>query len=337
MLSNLECNLSQVDASAVDAPSADAPLADAPSVDAPAVDSEMDLENINFLIFLLEIYYGVICIKELDDKFQEYPMYLKKFFHPHDLLVLEEKTTVIRIRRTVNNTIQCKCGDLLKSLKKKKINISFWTLLIAAISSDINCLVNIATFNKLLNLTSNINSILNIGFCETPLILACRLGKINKISLLISAGANPNVRTSKTTPLIESSFRGSPACRFLVENGANLNARDEYGYTVFDRFGRHMCGKLKFSKSERKAIFKDLTLLFHQKNWERRWAFMQILFGHGFLKLIAKQQQDRENVQSLIDNNEKLEFISIKTPQEKHAFLLFQVWSNLHRMIMPYV
>ena len=64
---------------------------------------------------------------------------------------------------------------------------------------------------------------------------------------------------------------------------------------------------------------------------------MQILFGHGFLKLIAKQQQDRENVQSLIDNNEKLEFISIKTPQEKHAFLLFQVWSNLHRMIMPYV
>jgi hypothetical protein len=145
------------------------------------------------------------------------------------------------------------------------------------------------------------------------------------------------VRTSKTTPLIESAFRGSPACKFLVENGANLNARDEYGYTAFDRFGRYMCRKLKFSKSERKAIFKDLTLLFHQKNWERRWAFIQILFGHGFLKLIAKQQRDREAVRSLIDNNEQLESIPIETPEQKRVFLLFQVWSNLYRKIIAFV
>ena len=316
---------------------ADAPSADAPSADASLIDTLMDLENIKFFVFLIEIYYGVICLKELHNKLQEYPMYFKKFFHPHDLLVLEEKTTLIKVRRTVNNTIQLKCCDLLKSLKKKKINISYWTLLIAAISSDSNCLVSIATFNGLLNLTPNINSNFNIGFFETPLILACRLGKINKISLLIHAGANPNARTSKTTPLIESSFIGSTACRFLVENGANLNARDEYGYTAFDRFGRYMCRKLKFSKSERKAIFKDLKLIYYQKNWERRWSFMQILFGHGFLKLVAKQKQDKENVQSLINNNEKLESIPIQTSEQKREFLLGQVWSNLYRKIIPFV
>jgi hypothetical protein len=262
---------------------------------------------------------------------------LKKFFHPHDLLVLEGKTTLINVRSNVYNTIQMKCCDLLKSFKKKKINISYWTLLIASIYSNSYCLVSMTTFNGLLNLTPNINSNLNIGFCETPLILACRLGKVDKIHLLLHAGANPNVRTSKTTPLIESAFRGSPACEFLIEYGANLNSRDEYGYTAFDRFGRHMCRKLKFSKSERKTIFKKLTLIFHQKNWERRWAFMQILFGHGFLKLIAKQQQDRETVRNLIDNNVQLESIPIETPEQKHAFLLHQVLSNLYRRIMAFV
>jgi len=310
---------------------------DASSPDASSPNSTMDDENINFLVFLLEIYHGVICLKELHDKLQEYPMYLKKFLTPDELLVLEKKTTLVHIRHVANNSFLFKCCDLLKSFKKKKINISYWTLLISSIYSNSNCMVSMVTFNGLLNLTPNINSNLNIGFCETPLILACRLGKVDKIRLLLSAEANPNVRTPKTTPLIEAAFRGSPICMLLIEYGANLNARDQYGCTTFDRFGRHLPKDIKFTKSERKNIFNKLTLIFHQKNWERRWAFMQILFGHGFLKLIAKQQQDRETVRNLIDNNVQLESIPIETPEQKHAFLLHQVLSNLYRRIMAFV
>ena len=300
--------------------------------------------NRTFLEVLIEIYYGAISVDYLLTRLKIYPELIDKVLNQSDLEYFKKSSDTIYVNRRKNRLIEpVRCSSIISNISKI-FDLSNCTLLKAAAISKLTKFTPLyhshiqseLIFKELLVQCDNINNCRDDT--ETALIFACRSGIFERVELLIRKGADPNLRTSKTTALIEAAFIGShKICIFLVKNGANLSARDQYGYTALDRFGRHMDGKLKFRKSERKAIFMKLTSLYYQKNWDRRWPFMQILCGHDFQSNALKQKQDRENVQSLIDNNVKLEQIPIKTPQEKCAFLLHQVFGNLHRRIMPYV
>lgn len=302
------------------------------------------LLNRTFLKVLIEIYYGTISIDNLSTRLKIHPELIDKVLNQSDLEYFKKNSDVIYVHRRKNRLSEpVRCSSIISNISKI-FDLSNCTLLKAAAISKLTKFTPLydphmeseLIFKELLVQYDNINNCQDDT--ETALIFACRSGIFERVELLIRKGADPNLRTSKTTALIEAAFIGShKICIFLVKNGANLRAQDQYGYTALDRFGRHMGGKLKFRKSERKAIFMKLTSLYYQKNWDRRWPFMEILFGHGFQSNALKQKQDRENVQSLIDNNVKLEQIPIKTPQEKCAFLLHQVFGNLHRRIMPYV
>jgi hypothetical protein len=282
-----------------------------------------------FLEILVEIYYSTISIDTLSNILKMHPELINKVLNQSDLEYFKKSSDIIYLHRRKNRLREhVLCSSIISNISKI-FDLSNCTLLKAAAISKLTKFTPLydprmeseLIFKELLVQEDNINNCRDDT--ETALIFACRSGIFERVELLIRKGADPNLRTSKTTALIEAAFIGShKICIFLVLNGANLRARDQYGYTALDRFGRHMGGKLKFRKSERKAIFKNLTSIYHQKNWDRRWPFMKILFGHGFQDLASKQKQDKENVQSLIDNNVKLESISIATPQQIYAFLL---------------
>jgi ankyrin repeat protein len=79
-----------------------------------------------------------------------------------------------------------------------------------------------------------------LGLADTvlyaPLDVACRIGNIAAIALLLGAGANPNCIPflRKETPLHTAAIEGNlEAVELLLAHGANPNARNSVGFTPF--------------------------------------------------------------------------------------------------------
>ena len=67
---------------------------------------------------------------------------------------------------------------------------------------------------------------------DALLYFAVRKGAIETMKLLISRGADMNIRSSGfgKTPLFQAAFQGRfEAAKLLVEHGADVNAQDDYG------------------------------------------------------------------------------------------------------------
>ncbi|CAF1205849.1 unnamed protein product [Rotaria sordida] len=67
-----------------------------------------------------------------------------------------------------------------------------------------------------------------------PLMHACAKLDINKVELLIQAGANVNnyISSGKTALMVAASTGFSKACALLIENGANIYSVDQNGITI---------------------------------------------------------------------------------------------------------
>jgi hypothetical protein len=70
----------------------------------------------------------------------------------------------------------------------------------------------------------------------TPLLAASHGANLDKVQLLLSRGAQPNVADERGyTPLMYASMANQPAiAQELLAHGANVNARDAKGFTAVD-------------------------------------------------------------------------------------------------------
>jgi ankyrin repeat protein len=68
----------------------------------------------------------------------------------------------------------------------------------------------------------------------TPLLFAARVGDLESARILLAAGADPNEATPETgnALVVASASHHEELAVFLLENGANPNAADEYGMTA---------------------------------------------------------------------------------------------------------
>ena len=147
---------------------------------------------------------------------------------------------------TYNLREACEKGDVekVKKLIKSGIDVNHcWTyeqrpIHIASIKGQEKVV------NLLLQLGSYIDPVDKYGI--TPLANACCSGDLPTIKLLISAGANVNNEdVLRETPLfsVDLVHDNTSIFKLLTESGANLNHRNKFGMTIFDKYMQHSRNK----------------------------------------------------------------------------------------------
>ncbi len=122
----------------------------------------------------------------------------------------------------------------------------------------------------LINAGANLNELFDIG-CWTPLLEAALAGQINMIKLLLSNGANHNLRTLDGLTLLHVAAQEGhiEIVKFLIDSGVELNQEDddwktpldlaeENGHTEVARLLELAIESLKNMSKEEKELMKNL-------------------------------------------------------------------------------
>lgn len=177
--------------------------------------------------------------------------------------------------------------------------------------------------------------------CNTPLHSACSSGHSKIIDILLENGANINARNSRNQNCLHiAAYNDRPeTCLFLISigfdpykmdedyntpitgYGSELDEPDEYmEANAVDWYRPKLSPEKKEQRIEQLIIARDSYLLQKQRNenWDRRWPFMKMIVGCGYLPLQNKLNYDIIVIPSMNNLEERL-----------RAYRRFLVFSNI--------
>jgi hypothetical protein len=99
------------------------------------------------------------------------------------------------------------------------------------------CHDDLQLIKTILNRGFDVNAVIEEERCLTAIGMAAMLGKEQMVEYLVSRGADVNARDKEgNTPVMLSVVYDQPATlKKLVEMGAELKSKDQYGYTAMDK------------------------------------------------------------------------------------------------------
>jgi hypothetical protein len=141
------------------------------------------------------------------------------------------------------------------------------------------------------------------GFGCDALLFACVYDSLTVAALLLDRGADPNTSTDNWTALgAAASYDYHDVCLLLLSRSADLMAPMLYdGRTALEMYGEYMHPSL--SPAELAARRAALVAAWEEGphpsqvqrrkdvRWARRWAFVQVMVGHGFRPLAYRVAQ----------------------------------------------
>ena len=139
------------------------------------------------------------------------------------------------------------------------------------------------------------------GISYDALMWASCNGHSAVVAVLLDYGADPNTRNQNCSALgLAAAFDHLPVCQLLLGRGADLLAVEEFlSRTALENYGYH--SRLPLSPAILEERREALRVAFAEgphesqvkrrrvERWARRWPFMLVLAGSGFLPLEARR------------------------------------------------
>jgi hypothetical protein len=199
-------------------------------------------------------------------------------------------------------------------------------------------------FNPLLSAIDNDNSLLYRQDRWGYVILhwISRYGLNQCIIELLKRGCDINILhpTGWNALMFAAECNKIETVLLLIDKGANLMAGTQQGSNALSIYGIRAVPSITIQqKTECRNIILYVWLDKQRRNnnWERRWSFMNAMYGSGYKLLLSKEMVLKMETNSL-DELVKTKII-LTTPAEKHAYLRDSVFYNegLVRIVGSYL
>ena len=199
-------------------------------------------------------------------------------------------------------------------------------------------------FNPLLDAIDNDNSLLHRQDQWGYVILhwICRYGLNELIIELLKRGCDINILhpTGWNALMFAAECHRIETVLLLINKGANLMNTAINGSNALSLYGLRATPSITIQqKTECRNIMLYVWLDKQRRddNWERRWSFMNAMYGSGYKLLLSKEMVLKMETNSL-NKLVKIKII-LKTPEEKHAYLRDSVFYNegLVRIVGSYL
>lgn len=147
-----------------------------------------------------------------------------------------------------------------------------------------------------------INTKNNLG--HTPLFLACNVGYLDTVKLLVDNGADINALTEELeTPLMHSAGKGNyPVVEYLIKNGARLNEQDKDGHTaliIACISGRKSPNKDYYIKTAKILIESGANVNVCNDEGNNVLHYAIMLLDDSLIKMIIDRSKSDENTSIL--------------------------------------